>query len=47
MEIKCVKNGWVIRFEIPTGEDPIPYAKNRLKELSGKTAYKWEYEVVK
>ena len=47
MEIRCVKNGWAIRFEVPPGEDPTDYGKKKLRVLTGKKRLVgWEFETV-
>ena len=46
MEVRCQKNGFTIRFEIPEGSEPIKYAKNKLTKMAGKRPYKWRYEIL-
>lgn len=45
-EIRCVKNGSAIRFEIPPGQDPIKYAKSKLKAAFKKQPRMWEYQIL-
>ena len=47
MEIKCTKNGWTIRFEVPPGIDPTEHGKKKLRELTGKKRLiGWEFVTV-
>lgn len=47
MKVRCTKNLRAISFEIPPHEDPIPYAKNKLREMTGKKKLRgWSFETV-
>jgi len=47
MKVRCTKNLRAISFEVPPGKDPIPYAKNKLREITGKKRLVgWELETV-
>lgn len=45
-EIRCVKNGQGIRFEVPPGENPKDYAKKKLEKMYKKRPYNWEYQEI-
>ncbi len=47
MKVRCTKNQRAISFEIPPHEEPIPYAKSKLRVMTGKKILRgWSFETV-
>ena len=47
MKVRCTKNLRAISFEIPPHEEPINYAKKKLREMTGKRRLVgWTFESV-